>query len=334
MADATTNRKIFFKALGLDVWHDMGYDGSLGLTATGEKPVINDLTKDWWSTPIQNAGSGNDHSLKTALVFHQFAPGRKLVYLPGGLDKNDNNLYFDKQSFPYILNNGIDTMFCSFSHDPDGMDKYLSKLPYLFYCNSAGNGGEKSYDIATRAQYIFGVGSYNLTLDMPNSTSSKNPYIDFTYPDGIYIPTSDPKTWVPFNGTSCSTPALIGTAACINHFFILKTGKPLRTEKMYQFLKDHSKDVWEKGKDDRTGWGMPILPHPNDVDIEKYADKEGDNVVFPDTYKHWAKDVIDEVTELGLMNGYPNGSFRPDQFMTRAEVAKVIHNLLHKDDAE
>lgn len=322
------------KYIGLNVWHDMGYDGALGITATGEKPVINDLTRDWWTTPLTGIEEGSEHSLKTALTFHQFAPKRKLIYLPGSLVKNEQNLYFNVQSFPYILKNGVDSMFCSFSHDPDGMDNYLSKLPYLFYANSAGNGGDKTYDPAPRAEFIYGVGSYNLAMDMPNASSSKSPYVDFSMPDNIYIPATN-GAWYPFNGTSCAAPALAGVVACVNHFFILKTGKPLLKEKMYQFLKDNSKDVWTKGKDDKTGWGIPILPHPNTVDIEKYATEGGEEKMnFTDIKGHWGFPAIVYATDQQYMHGYPDGTFRPDKPVTRAELAQILYNKDQKEGKE
>lgn len=42
---------------------------------------------------------------------------------------------------------------------------------------------------------------------------------------------------------------------------------------------------------------------------------------------HWAKDVIDRVTKMGLMEGYPDGSFKPEQTITRAEMASLVARL-------
>ncbi|RUT40221.1 hypothetical protein EJP82_25415 [Paenibacillus anaericanus] len=39
---------------------------------------------------------------------------------------------------------------------------------------------------------------------------------------------------------------------------------------------------------------------------------------------HWAKDAIDRVTKMGLMEGYPDGSFKPEQTITRAEMASMV----------
>lgn len=45
---------------------------------------------------------------------------------------------------------------------------------------------------------------------------------------------------------------------------------------------------------------------------------------------HWAHDEIDRAMELGLVRGYPDGSFKPDQPITRAEAAVLILRLYDK----
>lgn len=47
-------------------------------------------------------------------------------------------------------------------------------------------------------------------------------------------------------------------------------------------------------------------------------------VTFPDLEGHWAKSYIETWAEKGVLNGYLDGTFRPDQYITRAEVAKVL----------
>jgi len=42
---------------------------------------------------------------------------------------------------------------------------------------------------------------------------------------------------------------------------------------------------------------------------------------------HWAAGAIDWVREQGLMAGYPDGTFRPEQPVTRAEMAAIIERL-------
>lgn len=42
----------------------------------------------------------------------------------------------------------------------------------------------------------------------------------------------------------------------------------------------------------------------------------------------WGMDAVNQMVELGIMEGYPDGTFRPSQMVTRAEAAKIIQALL------
>lgn len=49
---------------------------------------------------------------------------------------------------------------------------------------------------------------------------------------------------------------------------------------------------------------------------------------FADVPKgHWAADAIRWAVEAGIMRGFPDGTFRPDQPVTRAELAAVVSRL-------
>ena len=53
-----------------------------------------------------------------------------------------------------------------------------------------------------------------------------------------------------------------------------------------------------------------------------------------DTYSdmkddHWAAWAIKYASDLGLFVGYPDGTFKPDQNITRAEFATVVLLFLH-----
>jgi hypothetical protein len=42
---------------------------------------------------------------------------------------------------------------------------------------------------------------------------------------------------------------------------------------------------------------------------------------------HWAEEAIRRLMARGLMKGYPDGSFRPDQAVTRAEIAVILKRM-------
>lgn len=51
---------------------------------------------------------------------------------------------------------------------------------------------------------------------------------------------------------------------------------------------------------------------------------------FRDTENHWAKKAIEQVAKEGLMKGYYDGSFMPDNFVTRGEMATILSRILAK----
>ncbi|MBP1991618.1 cadherin-like beta sandwich domain-containing protein [Paenibacillus eucommiae] len=55
---------------------------------------------------------------------------------------------------------------------------------------------------------------------------------------------------------------------------------------------------------------------------------------FTDTPGHWAAGYIQAAKAAGLVDGYEDGSFRPDQKLTRAEAVKVMNTLLNRPTPE
>jgi len=50
-------------------------------------------------------------------------------------------------------------------------------------------------------------------------------------------------------------------------------------------------------------------------------------VDFADTKGHWSEQTIDIFVQLKLINGYPDGSFKPDEPITRAEFASLLNRV-------
>lgn len=49
---------------------------------------------------------------------------------------------------------------------------------------------------------------------------------------------------------------------------------------------------------------------------------------YPDISGHWAKKYIDSFSKSGYVEGYPDGTFKPDNQVTRAEFVKIVNNIL------
>ncbi|MBS2035463.1 S-layer homology domain-containing protein [bacterium] len=59
-----------------------------------------------------------------------------------------------------------------------------------------------------------------------------------------------------------------------------------------------------------TAWGAPLFPDVKD--------------------EHWAKDAVAKLAAQGLLEGYPDGTFKGDRAATRWEVAMIVARLLAK----
>lgn len=303
---------------GVTAWHKAGYTGRRGLSASGEE-----FAKD----PYGHAGMTRD-------AFKEIAPDRDLIYISCSGKVPDNY----KRMAEQIKEKGVDSMFMSFridGYNPKDYDPIFE--PVSDFCsiyNSIGNDAAENFSTATRSAYIHGVGA--IMLDSFGHIeragySSIAEEIDFMALTDLYIQRTR------FDGTSCSAPVLCGMAALVNDFFIDKTGKPLTNEAMYRFFKDNTVDMEKTGHDTKTGWGYVVLPPPEAVDIDRYAeigktiepetDKnevEEIEMGFVDTKGHWAEKYIDACVSAGLVNGKDDGLFHPDDNITRAEVCAIL----------
>ncbi len=63
---------------------------------------------------------------------------------------------------------------------------------------------------------------------------------------------------------------------------------------------------------------------PSDTDNKPQDSKSA----FYDINDHWAKASIEEMVARGIINGYEDGSFKPNNSVTRAEFVKILSGLL------
>ena len=294
--------------LGVTKWHAAGYTGKYGLTASGEN--------------FEAATEPSDHAHETLEAFHEIAPDRKVIHIRlsdvGKLIKQTGK-------------RGVDSMYVSLSTQGfpsnlrEKIDDQLPKRTTIFV--SAGNYGDERYNHYMKPERVYGVGAVRLTkkgkVYVANYTSVSE-LVDFAGITDLDLP---PNRKI--GGTSCAAPVLCGMAALVNDFFIQHTGRPLSDAAMYRFLKDHTTDVFEEGKDEKTGWGLPILPDPKTIDIDKY--REDDDMIYKDDkdINHSHKGDVYRALDLGLMQG-SDGSFEPKEPLTREQMATVAVRLYDK----
>lgn len=61
--------------------------------------------------------------------------------------------------------------------------------------------------------------------------------------------------------------------------------------------------------------------------VEKKASKS-EVVTFSDMQGHWAAGAVGSLAELGIVAGYPDGTFKPEDEITRAEVTAILARAL------
>lgn len=69
--------------------------------------------------------------------------------------------------------------------------------------------------------------------------------------------------------------------------------------------------------------------------IASYFTVEGGTSPFPDVPAgHWAAEVVSFAAEEGWVSGYPDGTFRPDAPVSRAEAVKILNHALDRRAGE
>jgi len=82
-------------------------------------------------------------------------------------------------------------------------------------------------------------------------------------------------------------------------------------------------------------WAEPFHGNTISVEVDHFtnftvlaAAPQPAKPVFSDIESHWAKERIESLAVQGIAGGYPDGTFRPDRNITRAEFAALLVNAL------
>lgn len=67
----------------------------------------------------------------------------------------------------------------------------------------------------------------------------------------------------------------------------------------------------------------PILPQP--------APELAQGIIFPDVTGHWAQSFIQALAARDIIRGFPDGTFRPDQPVTRAQFAAMVRKAFPRN---
>ena len=81
-------------------------------------------------------------------------------------------------------------------------------------------------------------------------------------------------------------------------------------------------------KSDSSGGGGGGSGGSSDPVNSDNEEEKQEELNLTDIAGHWAEDNIKELVALGAVNGYPDGTFRPNDIITRAEFAVILVKAL------
>lgn len=227
-------KKVF---LGIKKWHDAGIRGQ-GITVAS---VENGQTK---------------HSKMVLDVLKQILPEANII---------TSVKYWRDDEIPDELDGYTCSLEYSSSEDIEKVNKQkdLNDRGVFMTC-SVGNDGDLRFNTLAKFDEWVSVGACRLTNGniIPAVYSSETDFIDF-----VELTNWDTE-FGNFNGSSCSAPVLQGMAMLVQCYYKKKYGRKMSNEELYEYVKTHCRDVAEEGFDNKTGYGLFILPDLEEDNVE------------------------------------------------------------------
>ena len=331
------------RVTGVDRFHAAGYFGSRVMAGTGEKVNTEVYSAGGRIIPVLGDGT-SEHAVQTAAVFFQVAPEATLYSFSTNTSLAGGQKHWDffSDCLPVIDEKRIANVFFSrVENDKTAREKHAAVLaarPWLKEFWAAGNDGAEGYSKLLQVEDAIGVGAAEVLRSSkviggprvyPAGYTSQTELVDFAAPGnpGVNIrATSQSDSAQILAGTSFAAPWLCAMACLVDDFFLDRTGQALSRAAMVRFFKDHCQDIGKAGKDNQSGFGLVVLPEPEEIDIEKYVEVEQMTFTDQDKIAPWAKEAVEWCVEHGLMQG-KGEAFDPLAPITRQEMAVILKRL-------
>ncbi len=187
----------------------------------------------------------------------------------------------------------------------------------LFHIQSQVTGSDPSVEVdvtivesdVEAAAYETATGSDRTAPGAPTLTESSAETSDSTY---TITGTGEAKTTVIISGTNDAT----GTVDADGQFSIEIALKGSgETDTFSVSLKDAAGNVSSASKITVIG--------SSTVTVTTEESSETEEISFPDAEGHWAETYIKTLYSKGIIGGYSNGNFGPDDYVTRAQILKM-----------
>ncbi|MCT4507825.1 MAG: S-layer homology domain-containing protein [Tepidibacter sp.] len=320
------NQEIF-KKLNIPNWHKEGITGKgVNVAILGYGGVMED--KKTYLTNINPPADGGSYHDGDELI-NSVAPDAKIYSI---------NIFTGSWKFEdalrWILKNDIDIVCTSivkssWNYELEELSKQLYEKGAIMVDSSDNVGKKDSIGWPAKSPYWYAVGAY-FKGDKAGYSSYGKELDILGYTDlGVHVKEDH---IVPISHTSGTTQVISGMVA------LLKEAYRINNEGFKQYMQENSIDLNTPGWDKETGWGLFKLEEKSNIYKLKFPKKEYaqekeegesvDDIKFKDIQNHWAKEDIQKVVAAGLMNGYEDGIFKPDESVTRAEIATILTRAL------
>lgn len=128
------------------------------------------------------------------------------------------------------------------------------------------------------------------------------------------------------SGTSAASPALASVVA-----LLLQRYGDFDQVECVEILKSLCIDLGDVGRDNSHGYGLPVLPLTDKLEILEILRRGADEMKFTDVNESdWFHDEVEKAANDGLLQGYEDGTFKPNNSITRAEAAVISNRILEK----
>ena len=328
-----------FDFLGITKFHESGYTGK-NITIASKESIIQGVfddveCDDYFSTDTSKSAK---HGTTVMDYIRQVVPdARKIACDFSGITEKN---VWKCEGMEKLLSNPPQVFTSSSYNTSDSQEHHMKKYKELrdkgcFLVHGAGNDGEDGVLNVVKNDVFKAVAAYKLFCGKPKKEafSSVGEEVDFASLDNLRA-TWDNKR---HTGTSFSAPVFAGMVALVQDFFIAKTGKQLDYENLLQFIKDNCIDLEETGIDNKSGFGLFILPEPDSIEISRYINTKGENKTMSEenkntkTYKTledipaWGKPTVEKLVNKKAIQGDENGNLNITNDLLRT---LVIHDRL------
>ena len=194
-------------------------------------------------TTISNSQAYMDHARNTLSIIRKFVPNAEVYLLP----------FHSNSARRFVAEN--DFQIANISLATPAVYPYMEEISEkTFIAQAVGNDGERGEVEGAVWEKCCAVGSVYSLMDPVSSSGHGKGAVDTVAEVGLDY------GYGKMYGTSFAAPVITGLVAQYMIWYNRTTGSWPSVNNCVKFVKLNSQDIFEDGKDLRTGWGLLRLP--------------------------------------------------------------------------